>query len=1080
MIHLGNIQINHPQAFVEARNKIRTVAALFTDDTVAATRLAAATSQICRSLDGGAAARTIAVDLESENHHVALVFTVESGDLADSLGPLELFFDQVARQQTPEGAAVVKLYKWIHGRASTPDSIARAKAVFQKKSRDELLAEIQTQNLELEKHRSNLEQTVRKRTRELESATEQIKESEERSRLLLESVGDGIFGVDSGGAVNFINPAGLSMLGFDAQEILGHRIHDLTHHTREDGTSYPVEECPMYHSYTRGVTGQTDDEVLWRKDGTRFHAEYTSKPIVKDHQVSGAVVVFRDISKRKQAERELQEAKEAAEVATQTKSDFLANMSHEIRTPMNAIIGMSHLCLGTKLQPKQRDYVEKVHFSANSLLGIINDILDFSKIEAGKLEMESVPFRLDEVLDNLGNLMALKAQEKGLEVLFDSHPDVPRALVGDPLRLGQVLLNLAGNAVKFTEQGEIDLRIEPHLITEDKAEICFRVQDTGIGMSPEQVGKLFQSFSQADTSTTRKYGGTGLGLAISKKLVEMMDGRIWVESEPGQGTAFIFTAVFGRASEMEQTIKTETPADLDKLKVLVVDDVASTREMLKVTLEAFSFRVTCLESGRKALTELETASADDPYRLVLMDWKMPDMDGIETARRIKGHENLPEIPTIIMATAYGREEAMQQIEEIGLEGFLIKPFTPSTLLDTIMGVFGHLGGFRKAGRSEDDWTIQTLEDLRGATVLLAEDNKINQQVAQELLSQAGLTVTIAENGREAVEMVAGQSFDAVLMDIQMPEMDGYEATRRIRKLEGERRDKIGKKSESKSEIRNLKFKIKSLPIIAMTANVLAGDREKCLAAGMDDHVAKPIEPNELFGTLVKWIAPQDPGSAPQPDSQTSLETDAAQTLPTELAGIDVAAGLKRLGGNQKLFRKLLVEFLQDHRADAGAIQAALENGDLELAQRIAHTLKGVSGSIGAGALHAAAEALDAALKQGPLETDDDLLSRLEEELMMVMQGLEVLSASSEKVDIAPVETVAVDFEAVSALLDDLQSLLEEMDPESEEKVSALKAQYGSGAHQDLLQTLSKQVDDFEFEAALQTLESIRDTLNKER
>jgi HPt (histidine-containing phosphotransfer) domain-containing protein len=266
----------------------------------------------------------------------------------------------------------------------------------------------------------------------------------------------------------------------------------------------------------------------------------------------------------------------------------------------------------------------------------------------------------------------------------------------------------------------------------------------------------------------------------------------------------------------------------------------------------------------------------------------------------------------------------------------------------------------------------------------------------------------------------------------------------------------------------------------MTANVLAGDREKCLAAGMDDHVAKPIEPNELFGTLVKWIAPQDPGSAPQPDSQTSLETDAAQTLPTELAGIDVAAGLKRLGGNQKLFRKLLVEFLQDHRADAGAIQAALENGDLELAQRIAHTLKGVSGSIGAGALHAAAEALDAALKQGPLETDDDLLSRLEEELMMVMQGLEVLSASSEKVDIAPVETVAVDFEAVSALLDDLQSLLEEMDPESEEKVSALKAQYGSGAHQDLLQTLSKQVDDFEFEAALQTLESIRDTLNKER
>jgi PAS domain S-box-containing protein len=728
------------------------------------------------------------------------------------------------------------------------------------RSFDTMQTSIRQLILELEEINKNLEEKVAERTTAL-------LEAEEKSRLLLESAADGIFGVGGDGLVNFINPAGLKMLGFSEADVIGKKIHPLVHHSRSDGSPYPIEECPMYHSLTEGTIGNVDDEVLWRKDDTTFPVEYTSVPIRKDGSVVGSVVLFRDITERKRAEeelrklssaveqspvsvvitdpdgiieyvnpkftevtgysieealgqnprilsagiqssefyeglwdtikdghifqgefankrkngeiywenavispirngenrvthyvavkediterkqkdQELKEAKEAAEVATRAKSDFLANMSHEIRTPMNAIIGMSHLCLGTELQPRQKDYIEKVYTSAQSLLGIINDILDFSKIEAGKLEIESIPFRMDEVLDNLGNLIAIKAQEKGLELLFDTHPDVPKALLGDPLRLGQILLNLAGNAVKFTEKGEIVVRTEQLRITEDEVEIRVSVQDTGIGMTKEQCDRLFQSFSQADTSTTRKYGGTGLGLAISKKLTELMGGRIWVESTPGMGSAFIFTAVFGRTLDMEKRIQKSTPADLDQFKVLVVDDIASSREMLDATLSSFSFRVTCANSGQDALAALEECPTDDPFRLVLMDWKMPGMDGIEATKRIKNHPSLAHMPTVIMVTAYGREEVMQQAEKVGIEGFLLKPVTSSTLLDTIMEVLGEKGGFRGAARSDDTWKIKSVDGIRGAHVLLAEDNKINQQVADELLSQSGVKATIANN-----------------------------------------------------------------------------------------------------------------------------------------------------------------------------------------------------------------------------------------------------------------------------------------------------------------------------------------------
>jgi len=873
-------------------------------------------------------------------------------------------------------------------------------------------------------------------------------EAEERSRLILESVGEGIFGVGPDGLVNFINPAGLEMVSYELDEIVGKEIHPIIHHSHEDGSHYPVEECPMYKSFTDGVGHFISDEVLWRKDGTAFPVEYTSVPIMQGGNILGSVVLFRDITERKKAETELNEAKEVAESATQAKSDFLANMSHEIRTPMNAIIGMSHLCLGTELQPRQRDYIEKVHQSSNALLGIINDILDFSKIEAGKLTIESIPFRLDDVLDNLANLTAIKAQEKGLELLFDTQPDAPRYLKGDPLRLGQILLNLLGNAVKFTEEGEIAIRTSLVHAGDEKVTLRISVEDSGIGMNGEQCAKMFKSFSQADTSTTRKYGGTGLGLAISKKLVELMDGHIWVESQEGAGSQFIFEATFERMAEMESANETAAPVDMEGFKVLVVDDVPSAREMLETTLRSFSFRVTSVDSGKAALMALAEAPTDDPYKLVLMDWRMPEMDGIEASERIKNDPGLEQIPTIIMVTAYGREEVMQQASDVGLDGFLVKPVTPSTLLDTIVGTFGGRGGFRKASRKEEDWKIHTLNSIRGARVLVAEDNEINQQVAEDLLTQAGLDVTIVSNGLEAVEKVKMAMYDVVLMDIQMPEMDGYSATRAIRGFEAD------------------------LPILAMTANAMAGDKEKCLEAGMNDHIAKPIDPDVLFKTLVEWIKPREGMGEQTPAvsmSQGSVE------LPDSLDGIDIATGLKNLNNNRKLYLKLLLDFQRDHLGDVDRINDALNSDDPEAAERVAHTLKGIAGTIGAVALQRATIELDDALKAGRESDYPKLIATCQDIIVTVGEGLAVL-AMDEPQEMMSSEHGSLDVDAIASHMQTLETMIDEMDPSAEEVVGELKMLFGSSSHQVLVAKLAKQVDAFDFDDANETLKELRSAM----
>ncbi|MCP4254489.1 MAG: response regulator [Candidatus Scalindua sp.] len=538
--------------------------------------------------------------------------------------------------------------------------------------------------------------------------------------------------------------------------------------------------------------------------------------------------------RRRHAEEELNVAKQVADDANSAKSDCLAKINHVIGKPMNAIIGISQLALMTALTQKQNNYIGKVESSALALLGIVNDTLDFSKIETGEIKIETVDLNLEEVLENLSRFVTLKAEEKGLELLFSLEDNVPVTLLGDPLRLEQILTNLASNAIQFTEAGEIVVSVKVVSKEEEKVKLKFSVKDTGVGLSEEQTGKLFQSFSQADGSTPRKFGGTGLGLVICKHLVEMMGGRIWVESKLGKGSTFIFTASFGmQAKERERIL--EPSIDLQGMKVLAVDDSPASREILRIVLESFTFQVTTVTSGEDAISELLSNNSNDkgvsPYELVLMDWEMPGMNGTEAIKEINNSHDITKTPKIIMLTAYEREE----VGNAEYSSFLVKPIQPSLLFDTIMEVFGKKAVKKIHSIKHGFGRIREIETIRGSNVLLAEDNVISQQVTRMLLEKAGMVVTIANNGKEVIEKIANAEFDLAFMVVQMPEMDGLDTTKWLRRIP----------------------RFSNLPIVAMTTQTMAGDREKCIEAGMDDYITKPIDINKLFSALEKWIKPKE-------------------------------------------------------------------------------------------------------------------------------------------------------------------------------------------------------------------------------
>ncbi|TVQ85494.1 MAG: response regulator [Chromatiaceae bacterium] len=962
----------------------------------------------------------------------------------------------LARRRAAEGPRADELRRGCEAALSLAEDAEEAQA-----------EEAQQARAQKARYFETLEEQVHERTEELRRNREELQAILDNSPVLIHVK-------DSAGRYTLVNHRWAELAQIPEDQALGHTDAEVfppalaaelsrdDHRVLVDGQAYQVEDI-------RHHAGQ--DLVF-----------YTYKfPLLDDRgRPYGICGISHDVTELKRAEQELRQARDLAEDANRAKSDFLANMSHEIRTPLNAIIGMTHLALGTDLTPRQRSFIDKTHRSAQSLLGIINDILDFSKIEAAKLSLESTGFRLTEVLEDLATTIGLKAEDKGIELLFDCDPDIPDALLGDPLRLGQILINLGNNAVKFTEDGEI--LVCTRLLESDNQhlKLHFSIHDTGIGLTPTQQARLFRPFTQADSSTTRRFGGTGLGLAICKRLVGLMGGDIWVESTPEVGSVFHFTARF---EHDRQALAATTAAEAITTAVLVVDDNATARRVLTAMVRARGLPVTEAADGRGALAAIRAAQATgEPFGLVLMDWRMPDLDGLETTRQLHAAADIDPKPRVIIITAHGQAEADEEVGELPIAGYLTKPVSPAQLQALLA-----------PAADADDPTVPAAATGTlppNTRVLLVEDHEINQQLAIALLTSIGIGVDLAHNGCEAVAMVAADNYDAVLMDIQMPEMDGYEAARRIRGELGQTR----------------------LPIIAMTASALPADREQALAAGMNDHIGKPIDVQIMHATLARWIghpvsaAPIAPtraagraasrpdGSAVASASATLPEPSASPSLPAA-SGLDLATGLTACRQKIGLYLKLLRRFRAEYRDYAARLQTDLaaaasappdQQGRWQRLARSLHGLKGIAANLGAQAVATAAAALEAALEQTLTDADtaapttpiEPLTAALIQALARTGAAIDALSAA----DLRPAAPATGHQPALQTgqlrpaqeLVDRLAGLLADCDAASLEVAAALAERLApDGRLGGLAARLTEQVQGFDFATASHQLDELR-------
>lgn len=860
---------------------------------------------------------------------------------------------------------------------------------------------------------------------------------------IIDNAADGIIVIDSVGTVREFNPSAERIFGYDKSELIGKNLNVLMPEPMStEHDSY------LWHYATTGnkrMIGNVRETLGRHKSGKVFEIDLAiSESVLDGEKVFTGLV--RDISVRKQAERELVSAKLEAEQATIAKSEFLANMSHEIRTPMNAIIGMSELALQMELAPKQRHYIEKVNNSAESLLGIINDILDFSKIEAGKITLELREFALDDLLDELADVIGMQAEEKGVELLFDIPASTKAHFIGDSLRLKQILLNLGSNAVKFTKQGEVVIKLTTQMVNDEKIALDIEVRDSGIGMTDEQASRLFQPFNQADNSITRSHGGTGLGLVICRSLVSLMDGEINLTSKLGEGTVVKAKVLLGRSNTTAKHL--EMP-HFENLRALVVDDNLTSNRILADLLVRLGIIATTTSSSSEALKYLDQSQDNGlTYDLLFVDWRMPEMDGIELINHL---ERIPSIKPkqIYMLSAAMPEDVKAAAQGLKHSGVLQKPLNASRLYDALANSFkpGHGANRSRGSERHAEQLALAREKIAGAHLLVVEDNAINQEITLELLQRAGVSAVVANNGAEALTLIESDEFDAVLMDIQMPIMDGYTATREIRAHD----------------------KYAEIPIIAMTANAMQSDVEKAICAGMNAHIAKPIDIQGMYSTLIDWVKPRAPlTSGSQNVAGTQGDETAQQTLP-DLHDLDTIGALERLGGNESAYLQLLLRFSRNYNSFEDQLTEALSSDDGSIAIRLVHTLKGLSGSIGDLKLNQVAAQAQNQLELGHLEPaiQQKLLDLVKIRVMLL-----------ETVD--PNDASLADGCEVDSLeqLQQLDQLLAEDSGDAVDLVRQLIKNHYPPILQTTLITLQERVEEYEFVEARAILASVLPELGK--